>query len=542
MGSPQRPTVLPEDALVRAALALASELSLPAVLAKIIELACDVSGARYGALGVVGPTGGIDEFVTHGITDEQRARIGRLPQGKGILGALIDDGRPLRLTRIQDDPRSVGFPANHPPMTTFLGVPLIIRGRTFGNLYLTEKRGGGPFTADDQDAVERLAAHAAVAVQNARLFTEAEDARRRLEAVHEVTAAILAGEDRDDVLHLVATRARDLVGAALATIVVPAGAGELIVRIAVGDRADELRGIRFAAEGSASADVMQLRSPLLVPDASADPRLGQPLMSIGGIGPMLMVPLAAGDTVFGTLAVANVRGGAGFGDDYRALMQTFAAQAAVAIDYASIRSELARLALVDERERIAKELHDDIIQSLFAEGMSLQALESSVKDDAIRSRLSQSVDNIDRVIRDLRGYIFGLRPGAAADRQLDVTLRALAESFGKGSSAVIDVRTHPEAVSRLAGKAADLVSFVREALSNAVRHAHATRIDVLLEPSAHGWTLQVSDDGRGFDVATARGSGHGLGNLSERAERIGGAVQIESSPGKGTTVRLHIPV
>ena len=207
-----------QEVLVKAALALASELSLPAVLQKISDLACEVAGARYGALGVVGPGGRILEFVTHGVTDEERRRIGRLPEGHGILGALIADARPLRLKRIQDDERSIGFPANHPPMTTFLGVPVAIRGHVFGNLYLTEKAGGAEFTQEDQDSVAQLAAHAAVAVENARLYHEAQMGQRLLTSVNLVARAILEGSEVDEVLRLIAKHARELVNARVATV------------------------------------------------------------------------------------------------------------------------------------------------------------------------------------------------------------------------------------------------------------------------------------------------------------------------------------
>lgn len=534
--------VLPEEALVRAGLALVSDLSLPSVLEKIVELACSVSGARYGALGVIAPDRTIEEFVAYGISAEERAAIGPLPHGRGILGALIEEGRTLRLPKLQDDPRSVGFPPNHPPMETFLGVPVRVRGLIFGNLYLTEKRGGEPFTQEDEDAVVRLATYAAVAVHNARLYRDAEAARSRMEAVQEVTAAILAGRERDDVLSLVASHARHLAGAALATIVVPSGAKDLVVRVAVGERADELRGMRFAASESASGAVMNERRPVLIPDASSDSHVSQPIVGIGGFGPALLVPLAAGRAVFGTLCVANTRGGASFTEDHRSVLETFAGQAAVAIDYANIRAELDRLVVVDERERIAKELHDDIIQSLFAEGMSLQALEAIVTDDAVRTRLSQSVDNLDRVIRDLRNYIFGLRPGAAADRHLDAALRALAADFGEGSGIAIDVVTDPDAVSHFAGRAPDIVSFAREAISNAVRHSGGRRIDVSFAVVGVEAVLEIADNGTGFDLAAAQGKGHGLVNLRDRGEAVGGRFEIDTASGGGTCVRLRMPI
>lgn len=365
-----------QGALVEAGLALASELSLPALLQKIVDLACEVSGARYGALGVIGPEGGITEFLTHGVSDEQRRAIGRLPEGRGILGVLIKEARPLRLRRIADDPRSVGFPPNHPPMTSFLGVPVAVRGSVFGNLYLTEKRGAREFTDEDEEAVVTLAAQAAVAVENARLHAEVQ-----------------------------------------------------------------------------------------------------------------------------------------------------------------------RLAVVEERERIAKELHDDIIQSLFAEGMALQAARAVVDDpEAVDVRLAQAVDNLDRVIRDLRNYVFGLRPGGAADRQLEQAMRDLAESFEEGAGAVITVEVDPEAASVLAGRASDLIQAAREALSNAVRHSGADRITVRLARTGGAAAPTVEDNGKGFDPDAAAGKGQGLGNLRERAAALGGKLSIDSASGRGTRVSIAIPI
>lgn len=355
---------------------LASELSLPALLQRMVELAAELAEARYAALGVLGAHGGIEQFITHGISDEARAAIGHIPHGGGILGVLITDAKPLRLKRLQEHPRSVGFPPNHPPMTSFLGVPVAVRGRVFGNLYLTEKVGADEFTPDDQDAIEKLAAQAGVAIE--------------------------------------LTRAQE---------------------------------------------------------------------------------------------------------------------------------ELHRLQLVEERERIAKELHDDVIQSLFAEGMALQAAMSMLDDRAaIETRLTHSVENIDRVIRDLRNYIFALRPGSAADRQLDSALRELADGFAQGSAAEIEVETDSGAVSRLAGRVGDVVQAAREALSNAVRHSGADRISLSLLDAGDTAVLEVTDNGKGFDPAEAEGKGHGLGNLRARAEQLGGELEIESEPGRGTWLRIRIPM
>jgi signal transduction histidine kinase len=528
------------DPLVQAGLVLASELSLPAVLQKIANLACDVADARYGALGVLGPDGLIQEFVTHGVTEDERRAIGHIPVGKGILGALIHEATPLRLRHIQRDPRSVGFPANHPPMTSFLGVPVKIRNRVYGNLYLTEKRGAAEFTEEDEAAVITLATQAAVAIENARLYQEARVRQRRLVAAAEVIHSILGGRPVDEVLALVARRARELARADLATIAAPDD-DELVLRVAEGEAAGRLLGMRFSADRSISGRVMMTREPMILEDASKDDRVHQPVVRSGDIGPALFVPLAAGDRVFGTLAVANRRGGRRFTEDDLGVVRPFADQAAVALDYARIRRELERLAVLEDRERIAKELHDGVIQSLFAVGMGLQAAESATHDPEITRRLTAAVEDIDRVVRDLRNYIFGLGPGGPADRQLDQALRHLVEEFRRGSDVAIRVEIDPQAASLLAPYASNVLQVAREAVANAVRHAGAETLALELRRDGNAILLEVEDDGSGFNLEESTRGGRGLGNLRARAEAIGGRLEISSAPGRGTVVRLSLP-
>lgn len=531
------------EALVQAGLAMASELSLSTVLQKIIDLACDVSDARYGALGVIGPEGMLVDFVTHGVTEDERRRIGALPEGHGILGVLIRDAQPLRLQRIQDHERTYGFPAHHPPMTSFLGVPIKVRDTVFGNLYLTEKIGAGEFTSEDEDAVVTLATQAGVAIQNARLYELSQTNQRRLAASSHVTEAILEGRSLQDVLVLIARYARELVDASLATVAAPdPGTEEMYLCVAEGELADRMRGARFGSNGSISGEVMRTRRAIVLEDASVAPNTSQPLVAIGEIGPAMLVPLGQHATPFGTLAVANLRGGRVFTAEDLSLVQMFASQAAIALEYARVRDELERLALVEDRERIAKELHDGVVQSLFAVGMSLQAAEAMADDPgAVRKRLVDAVDDIDGAIRDLRNYIFALRPGEVADWQLARALRELASSF-RDAGTPIGAMIEPAAAARLSPSAAEVLQAAREALSNAVRHADANRIDLHLTLTDGHAILEVADDGRGFDVEGARGRGHGLGNLLERARALDGELHITSEPGRGTTVRIQIPV
>ena len=528
------------ERLLEAGLALAAELSLPAALQRIVELAAELTGARYGALGVLGPDGTISEFITTGITEEQRAAIGPIPVGRGILGVLIDDARPLRLHDIADDPRSVGFPANHPPMRTFLGVPVMARGRVYGNLYLTDKRGGEDFDADDERALVLLAAQAGAAIENAQLYEEARDRAQRLEALRAITTAILAGTGTGELLALVVGHARELAGADLATLARPAGSGRLTVEAADGLLAEQLRGTSFPAEGSVTGEVMRTGKAVVLADASADERVVQPIIR-AGVGPALFIPLAVRGTILGSLTVANVKGGRLLREAAVPLVETFAEQAAVAIEYGRLQGELQRLALLEDRERIAKELHDGAIQALFAVGMGLQGAALLAGDDELRSRLQDAVEEVDRVIRDLRNYIFGLRPGILADRQLDQALQRLCEEFQERTGVVAVAEVDSQVAAELASQAGDVVQLAREALSNVGRHAGAATCRVSLYRDEAGLVLEVDDDGQGFDPARTTGAGQGLRNLRERAERLGGRTEISSTPGEGTTVQVTIP-
>jgi signal transduction histidine kinase len=528
------------ERLLEAGLALAAELSLPAALQRIVELAAELTGARYGALGVLGRDGVITEFITTGVSDAERAAIGHIPVGRGILGVLIDHARPLRLHDLAADPRSVGFPDNHPPMRTFLGVPVTARGQVYGNLYLTEKQGGEDFDVDDERALILLATQAGVAIENAYLYEETQDRARRLEAVRAITTAILAGTDSGEILGLVVGQARELVGADLATLALPAGTDRLVIEAADGFLAEELRGATFPAQGSVTGEVVRTGKAVALADASADDRTAQPIVR-ARVGPALFIPLAVRGRILGSLTVANRRGGRPLRQAAVQLVETFAEQAAVALEYARLQGELKRLAVLEDRERIAKELHDGAIQALFAVGMGLQGSALLATDDDLRGRLQDAVEELDRVIRDLRNYIFGLRPGILADRQLDQALQGLVEEFGERTGVLAIAEVDPQVAAELASQAGEVVQLAREALSNVSRHAGAATCRVSLYRDEGGRVLEVDDDGRGFDPATAPGTGQGLRNLRERAEGLGGHTEIDSTPGQGTRVRVRIP-
>jgi signal transduction histidine kinase len=532
------------DLLLEAGLALSSERSLPAILQRIVELATRLTGARYGALGVLGPDGGISRFVYTGITPEQHQAIGHLPVGKGILGALIEDARPLRLRDLRSDPRAAGFPPNHPPMRSFLGAPVMARGQVFGNLYLTEKQGAAEFDAADEQALVILASQAGVAVENAHLNEELQARVQRLDALHAISTAIVGGDDTDAVTGLVARHARALLHADLASVAVPTGDREhLQVRTADGIHAGDVLGEVFPATGSVSGDVIATGRVIALPDAAIDDRVAQPIVRSGMFGPALFVPLAARGEPFGTLLLARRRGGRPFEAGEVRLAEVFAGQAAVVVEQARLQRQVHRLQLLEDRERIARELHDGTVQSLFTVGLGLQGTASLVGEKEVAGRIHAAVEELDRVIRDLRGYIFGLEPGVLADRQLGQALEEMATEFQHRTGVVTVTEIDPDAAAALAADAADVVQLVREALSNVSRHAGAAtcRVSLYAEEGGAVW-LEVDDDGRGFDLEAARGAGRGLGNLRGRAARLGGRAEVVSRPGEGTTVRVAFAV
>jgi signal transduction histidine kinase len=528
------------ERLLEGGLVLAADLSLPATLQRIVELAAGLTGARYGALGVLGRDGVITELITTGISDRERAALAHIPHGRGVLGVLIDDARPLRLHDIAEDPRSVGMPPGHPPMRSFLGVPVMASGRVYGNLYLAEKEGGEDFDADDQRGLTLLAGQAGAAIEAAQLHEEVQDRAQRLEAVRAITTAILAGTDTPEVLALIVGHARALVGADLATLALPVDDERLAVEAADGLLAAELLGTVFPAEGSVTGEVMRTGKAVVLADAAGDPRTAQPIVRHGA-GPAVFVPLAVRDRTLGTLTVANAAGGPLLRETEVQLVETFAEQAGVALEYARLQGELQRLAVLEDRERIAKELHDGAIQSLFAVGMGLQGSALLASDGELRDRIQNAVEELDRVIRDLRNYIFGLRPGILADRQLDQAIQGLVEEFQRRTGVVAIAQVDPAVAADLGGRAADVIQLAREALSNVSRHAKAVTCRVSLYRDEGGGILEIDDDGRGFDPARLPGTGQGLRNLRERAEGLGGRAEIDSTPGEGTRVRVTIP-
>ncbi|MFZ0919935.1 MAG: GAF domain-containing sensor histidine kinase [Candidatus Dormiibacterota bacterium] len=528
------------ERLLDTGLALAADLSLPTLLQRIVDLAVELTGAQYGAVGVLAPDGvELSDFITSGLSEQQRTAIGDLPRGRGILGVLIREPTVLRLQDIGQDPRSAGFPPNHPPMRSFLGAPIRAHGRVFGNIYLTDKQGASEFSDDDEAATLILATQAGVAIANAQLYDELRLRERWLDSVREVATTLLAGDTARAALQLVAQHARELGNADMATISVPEGEGLRII-IADGAGADGLLDVKVPLSGSLSAEVIRTERTMVVADASRSP-LTQPMVSAAGVGPMILVPLALRTSTAGVLAVGRTAGRPRFAAADIPLLESFAEQASLALEYARALSELSRLGMIEDRERIARDLHDGVIQSLFAVGIGLQGTAAVVGDVRLADRIQQFVTEIDRVIGDVRSYIFGLRPTSLSAGNLTNTLEQIGHETEErtGVTVIVDVDGSLEAP--LARGSAEVIHIVREALSNVGRHAAATTCRVSLRRDGSSAVIEVDDDGRGFDRESTL-SGLGMGNLAERASAIGGTLEVDSEPGRGTTIRVTVPL
>src|ERR1700687_1925497 len=530
-----------KDVLLEAGLTLASELSLPIVLQRIVDLAAEVTDARYGALGVIGRSGELVDFITTGISAKQRRAIGDLPHGRGLLGLLIREPRIVRVRDIRNHAESVGFPPNHPPMHSFLGAPVQATGRTYGNIYVAEKRGAVECSLEDEVALRVLATQAGVAIANASLYEESMQRERWLEALRKITGDMLGGADASSLLTSIAEHARDLAGAATATITTTTSSpAQLEVSAAVGAHAADLKGQSVPAAKSISGEVIRTGKPLHTDDASTHGGAYQPIMRIGHVGPAIFVPLRVRGKATGTLMVANVKGGPRFEESMLRLVETFADQASVAIEYGRAQADLQRLGLMEERERIAKELHDGIIQSLFAVGMNLQSTALMSGSSETSSRVEGAVGELDRVIRALRNYIFGLRLGILADRHLDQALQELGSEIQKRSTTQVEVTVDAKVAAGLSSNAHQIVQFTRAALSNVARHAQAGHATIRLARKGNKVVLLIEDDGVGDDVRRYS-AGNGPRNMRERASAMGGTLRVTSKAGKGTRLQLTFP-
>ncbi|MDP9093352.1 MAG: GAF domain-containing protein [Actinomycetota bacterium] len=521
------------------------ELDLPVVLRQIVEAACKLVRARYGALGVLAPGGGLQQFVYVGIDDVTAATIGPLPSGKGLLGAVIDNPHPIRLAVMADDPRSVGFPANHPPMSSFLGVPIRVRDEVFGNLYLAEAE-KGEFSSEDEELVTALAANAGIAIDNARLFEQAQRRHGWLQASTKITTQLLSNEGEDP-LALIARQTRQIADADIVTVVLPTLDHEhFMVEVAAGQRAEEFTGMSYPAQSTLVGLAFDSGEAMLIGDVNDLPDYHIHISDLLSIGPVMVIPLRGAQRMRGALTVGRLRGRQRFDDVDLDMATTFANHAAVALELAAARTDQQRVMLLEDRDRIARDLHDHVIQRLFATGLNVQSVAVATDDPGRAARLNGAVTDIDEVIRQIRTSIFELQgPPTPGIPSLRIRIATLVDEEVAGLGFDPGVRFEGPIESIDKSVVDDVVAVIREAVSNVVRHAKAEHVEVSLRATGSDLVVEVIDDGVGIGSTDRRS---GLANLRRRAEGHGGTLTVGaapnsdlSSPRQGTSLRWTIP-
>ncbi|MFF7837889.1 GAF domain-containing protein [Streptomyces ossamyceticus] len=529
--------------LLEAVLSVGRELDLEQALRGIVEAAAVLVDAEYAALGVIGPDGKrLSDFLTVGVSDEQVVQIGNYPEGHGILGELIRHPERLRLTKLSEHPSSYGFPPHHPPMNTFLGVPIRVRDQVFGNLYLTEKRGGAQFDDDDESVLSTLAVAAGVAIDNARLYEESRLRERWLQASAEITHSLMSGSERGEVLALIAERAREITGAALAVVALPMpDTDSLTVELAIGQEAEAHRGLVLPMNSSLIGQAFSDATPVSSTDISQDERVSTNLRLFTGLGPAVAVPIGSGDGLRGVVLLVREAGRKVFADQETEPLQGFGAQAAVAMELAERRRDAEQIAMLEDRDRIARDLHDLAIQRLFATGMTLQSAGRFVEHAEASERVVRAVEDLDETIKIIRSTIFGLRthdeaagPGlrARAVRVVGETAPVMGFAPSLRMEGLLDTHVPKEIADHV-------VAVLSEALTNVARHARANRAEVVLETDGRDVRLEVSDDGVGIP---AEGRRSGLSNMAERAQQLGGDLEWTSAATGGTVLCWRVPV
>jgi signal transduction histidine kinase len=537
-------------ALFAASIALNAELSLDSLLQKLVDTAAELTDARFGALGVIDETGlGLERFVTTGLDETERATIGELPRGRGILGVLIREAKTLRLDRLGDDPRAVGFPPGHPPMSTFLGVPVLLRGIAYGNLYLTDKADGTPFTAEDEEIVELLAGNAAVAIENARLYQSATRWSRQLESLHDVMRSLVEEIDLENLLELVCARLRELIGARVALIALPLRPdGNL--RIAAADEESgggaSLTGYELSRAHSKSGRVLERRQSARVDSVLDDPEVDQDEARRIGASTGLYVPLISRGQAIGVFAVHDKLGAdARFSNEDLRLAEIFAARAAVAVSLSErvARDTLRRVVEAQEleRRRLARELHDETGQALTSILLGVKAIRASVTPaDAERAEADVRAQVV-QALQDVRALAVELRPAALDDFGLVPALERLAETFEARSGLETVVQAN---LNRRLPPEIEIVLYrvVQEALTNIIKHAGAEHVSIVIRSREASVAATIDDDGRGFAVDDVRAEALGLLGMRERLALVGGSLEVESSRDGGTTIAAQVPL
>jgi signal transduction histidine kinase len=533
--------------LLETGIAISSELSLDTVLERIVEAAAAVTGARYAALGVIDRTGtALERFITTGVDEQTRAAIGDPPHGRGILGVLIREAKTLRLRDLQEDPRSVGFPPNHPEMHSFLGVPILLRGVAYGNLYLSEKESGDEFNEEDEELVTLLAAQAAVAVENARLYEAATGWSRQLESLNEIGNALVGELDLARLLHLVASRLRELIGARLVAIALPAGS-ELRIQAAAGEGSEAVVGVMLPRAGSKAGRILERRRSERVDSILEDPEIHQETTRQLAATSGLFVPLVAREEAIGVILAHDKRGSdPRFTDADLRLAEQFGARAAIAVDLSHrvARDSLRRVVAGQEleRQRLARELHDETGQALTSILLGLKAVEEARAPDEMQAAARSLRELVVATLQDVRRLAVELRPKALDDFGLVAALERLGNSFAEATGIRVELEASLGHERLPAEVETTLYRIVQEALTNIVKHARARSVSILVVRRGGSVTAVVEDDGAGFDPDRVAADGLGLLGMRERVALIDGRLTVESSAGTGTTLAAEVPL
>ncbi|WP_017586669.1 sensor histidine kinase [Nocardiopsis ganjiahuensis] len=534
--------------LLEAVISIGEGLELEPLLLRITETATSLVKARYGALGVIGPDGNMSRFIPVGLEPHEIARIDHWPRGEGILGLLIKEPEPLRLRDVREHPESRGFPAGHPPMHTFLGVPIRIRDKVFGNLYMTDKTDGAEFTGDDELLLRALATAAGTAIENAQLFAQTQSRETWLDASGQITTRLLSGAAPEEVLRLVARRARMMAHADIAVIAMPGEEAEtLTVRVWDGPE-DQRESLAAGARGATltrAADTLigrvYLSGTPVCTDVAAFEHLGVGFLTRMGVGPVLVLPFGPPDGARGVLVLARDRQRDPFQNSWLSMLSSFANQAAVALELAEARLDSERLSVLEDRDRIARDLHDTVIQRLYATAITLMGTVRRIDDTTSAKRVQGAVDDLDDTIRQIRSTIFALQSSAEDDSsrlrsQVLGVVNTAAETLGFAPR-LLTQGPVDNTVDERVGE--HLVAVLRELLSNTARHSGATSVDVEVSVGGDEVVLRVSDNGRGIPEGVNRS---GLRNIASRAEELGGTTAVASGPGGGTVVEWSAPV
>ncbi|MCU1471743.1 MAG: Two-component system histidine kinase [Glaciihabitans sp.] len=521
--------------LLRANQAIVEQLDLPVVLERIVASAVELVGAKYGALGVLAIDGSLEQFINVGMTPDQIIAIGHLPEGHGLLGALIDDPHPIRLEKLSDDERSIGFPAGHPPMGAFLGVPVRVRDEVYGNLYLSNEDTRG-FSAEDEQLVTALAATAGVAIENARLYAETQRRQAWSAASAEFTANLLSPEN-GDAIAVLAGRVLELSTADIVWVLLPgANPAELVIAIARGDDEANMQGSFITEIDSVAASIIRSGMPKQVDDGVD---LGFVLSDGRSLGPAMAVPLMTDGLAEGVLLVARMHGKLPFAVTDLEMAADFAGQASVAMELEAARADRQRMVILEDRGRIARDLHDHVIQQLFGTGLELQSIAGGLPMGPVSDRIVQSVTNLDATISQIRTIIFALSAQASeAPTSVRHWIIDLANELAPALESTPAVSfAGPVDLIVTNDLADDVLAVAREALVNVIKHAGASHTSVSLAVREGHVYLEIVDDGHGFDEATRRS---GVANLEHRAVSRGGVFAVESDS-KGTRLLWQVP-